>query len=593
LQLDHWVAACLVPLAVWILISGLDDLWISLVHLFTRREPFPWPAESDLDQAGERPIAILVPLWQEHRVIGAMLERNLSTIRYRNYTVFVGIYPNDPLTARAAAGVARRHPRVQLTQCPRKGPTSKGDCLNWIYRSMRDYEERHGVRFEVVVTHDAEDLIHADSLRLINWFSRRYEMVQVPVLPLPTGGREFTHGLYCDEFAEFQTKDIPVRQRLHGFLPANGVGTGFAREALDRLAEVHQGHAFDPECLTEDYENGFRLNALGYRQLFVPLRFDFLGPMATREYFPRKWRPAVRQRSRWVVGIALQGWQNHGWRGSWQQIYWFWRDRKGLVGNLISPLVNLVCLYSTASYLCVPAGQPWHLGSHIPLWASRICFATCWIALVQMGMRFQASARVYGWRFATGVPVRMLWGNLVNCAATAAALKQFSEAQWRRETLVWRKTEHVYPMPAKVSRARLGEVLIRLRYLSTSEIEEALRSQPTGTRLGEYLLQLHMISENNLYQALSSQAGIPLGPPAKGEVNRLATRVIPAETARRWKVMPYRVDPEHLHMVTAEVPSEDLCQALAEHSALDIRFRLVKPREFDEMAREYLPPCGS
>ena len=52
---------------------------------------------------------------------------------------------------------------------------------------MTDYEARHGVRFEVVVTHDAEDLIHPESLRLINWFSRSYEMVQVPVLPLPTG----------------------------------------------------------------------------------------------------------------------------------------------------------------------------------------------------------------------------------------------------------------------------------------------------------------------------------------------------------------------------------------------------------------------
>lgn len=187
------------------------------------------------------------------------------------------------------------------------------------------------------------------------------------------------------------------------------------------------------------------------------------------------------------------------------------------MGNLISPLVNLIFLYSTVSYLCVPAGQPWHLGTHIPLWVSRMCFATCWIALVQVGMRFQASARVYGWRFAAGVPVRMLWGNLVNCAATAAALKQFSEARWRRQTLVWRKTEHVYPIPVKASRARLGEVLVRLRYVSGSELEEALRSQPAGTRLGEHLLQLHKISEDHLYRALSSQAGIPLGRPARGE----------------------------------------------------------------------------
>ena len=52
-------------------------------------------------------------------------------------------------------------------------------------------------------------------------------MVQVPVLALRTPWHELTHGLYCDDFAEFQSKDIPVRQMLGGFLPSNGVGTGF------------------------------------------------------------------------------------------------------------------------------------------------------------------------------------------------------------------------------------------------------------------------------------------------------------------------------------------------------------------------------
>ena len=92
---------------------------------------------------------------------------------------------------------------------------------------MQDYERRHGMRFRVLVTHDVEDVLHPESLLLINWFSRRHAMVQILVLPLPTPAREWTHGLYCDEFAEYQTKDIPVRQRLGGFLPANGVGTRF------------------------------------------------------------------------------------------------------------------------------------------------------------------------------------------------------------------------------------------------------------------------------------------------------------------------------------------------------------------------------
>ena len=42
--------------------------------------------------------------------------------------------------------------------------------------------------------------------------------------------------LYCDEFAEFQTKDITVRQMWGGFLPGNGVGTAFSRAVLEKLA---------------------------------------------------------------------------------------------------------------------------------------------------------------------------------------------------------------------------------------------------------------------------------------------------------------------------------------------------------------------
>ena len=54
--LDHCVATCLIPLAVWILLSGLDDLFVGLVFLFTRKQVFPWPADAELETAPERPI---------------------------------------------------------------------------------------------------------------------------------------------------------------------------------------------------------------------------------------------------------------------------------------------------------------------------------------------------------------------------------------------------------------------------------------------------------------------------------------------------------------------------------------------------------
>jgi adsorption protein B len=584
--LDHWVAMCLVPLACWILISGLDDLWIAAVFLTTRRKPFLWPTESELERTPERRIAILVPLWREHRVIGRMLEHNLSVVRYSNYDFFVGVYPNDGLTERAVAEVAHADRRVHLAVCPHDGPTSKGDCLNWIYRRMQNHERRERVRYEIVMTHDAEDLMHPDSLRLINWYSRQYEMVQVPVLALPTPASDLTHGVYCDEFAESQTKDIPVRQRLGGFLPSSGVGTGFDRDSLERLAAARNGTIFDPGSLTEDYENGLRFHLMGLRQAFLPIVFDHSGPIATREYFPRKFRAAVRQRSRWVAGIALQGWQQHGWRAGPGQWYWLWRDRKGLVGNLLSPAANLLSLYAMASWV---AGRN-HLQEHIPPIVQAICLTAGAFAVLQTSIRAHCCARIYGWRIAALTPLRVLWANQLNGLATATALQQFLGARLRRGNLAWRKTDHVYPLhrAARQGRPRLGEVLVRMQRLSAQELKQALESTPAGTRLGEHLIQSRRLSEEEVYAALSAQAGIPLGRPLAREVATSATRAIPAAAALRWKVLPYRVAMGQLHLLTSDVPTEIMSRELSNLCGLEIRFRLVQPADLAELSQRYL-----
>jgi hypothetical protein len=93
------------------------------------------------------------------------------------------------------------------------------------------------------------------------------------------------------------------------------------------------------------------MHRLGCPQFFVPVYGGDLSFVATREYFPRKFRAAVRQRTRWVMGIALQYWQRHGWRDTATQLYWFWRDRKGLVGNLAAPLSNILFVYGAATWL--------------------------------------------------------------------------------------------------------------------------------------------------------------------------------------------------------------------------------------------------
>jgi len=53
-------------------------------------------------------------------------------------------------------------------------------------------------------------------------------------------------------------------------------------------------------------------------------------------------------------------------------------------------------------------------------------------------------------------------------------------------------------------------VLIRLRCISTDDLEETLRHRPVGQLIGEYLVEAQKITEANLCQALSSQSGLPM-----------------------------------------------------------------------------------
>jgi adsorption protein B len=200
-------------------------------------------------------------------------------------------------------------------------------------------------------------------------------------------------------------------------------------------------------------------------------------------------------------------------------------------------------------------------------------------------MRTYSSSRIYGWRFASLAPLRVFWGNLVNFQAAAKALSEFTGARIRRQTVRWQKTEHPFPThPVKArGRPRLGEVLVRMHCLNTDDVQNAMRSLPRGSRLGEHLVHMRKVTEENLYLALSSQAGIPLGAPEARDVNRMATRMLPADMTKRWRVLPYRVDMGQLHLATTEVPSEKMARALAGVSALHLRFRLVAPREFAKL----------
>lgn len=587
--IDSWALRTVVPLAVYMLASGFDDLFITLViagqWLRDRGRSQPDP---ELNAKPEKLIAIVLPLWDEAEVITGMVEHNLAAIDYSNYVVFAGVYPNDRATMKAVSALADRFDRVHMTVCPHDGPTSKADCLNCIYQSLLLYEEEHNVRFDILVTHDAEDLIHPLSLRCLNYYCDDYDMVQVPVLPLPTPFRELTHGVYCDEFAEFQLKDMRARQALGSFIPSNGVGTGYRREALDRLAETRSNQIFDPACLTEDYENGLRLAELGCRQLFLPVMFHNGAPIATREYFPRDFQSAVRQRTRWIIGNALQAWQRHGWRGGIRIAYWMWRDRKGLLGNPVSILTNLLFCYGALTWLwSASGGRPWGLGAAETVPWVRVTLA---LQLIAIMARSVCVARIFGWRYAAGVPVRVVWANAINSLASVKALRRYAWARLRHQPLVWVKTEHAYPSRETLLQHKrpLEELLVAEGMISEDDVERARAAAGPGGLWVEWLVAEGRLDEDALYEVLSLQHAVPLYRLTHTDVSRRLARCLPAHVLEECSVLPLGVEDGEIVLGAPAIPSDEALSRLRRCTRFELRLGLLTRSNFGELKRALL-----
>jgi type IV pilus assembly protein PilB len=152
------------------------------------------------------------------------------------------------------------------------------------------------------------------------------------------------------------------------------------------------------------------------------------------------------------------------------------------------------------------------------------------------------------------------------------------------------KTDHAYPNAAAldVEIRPLGQILVGSQFASQADVDEALASKKPGERIGEYLVRHGKLSEAELYMALSLQQNLPLAAPDASEISEPATHAVPSDVSRRWRVLPFRVVEGQLFVAGPELPCDEMTRDLQRLSKMEVRFHLVTPTDFEELARVYL-----
>ena len=436
--------------SVGLVVGGLDDFVIDCLYgarrlwrAATIYRRYPRMTADRLPPSRPGTMAVFIPAWDEGAVIGPMLRHSFARWPDDDLHIFVGVYPNDPASIFAVSAIAALHPgRLTMVVNPLPGPTTKADCLNGLWRALLRWEEEQGRAAKAIVLHDAEDVVHADSLRVLSAMIDRFALVQLPVLPLVNSRSRLVAGHYCDEFAEAHGKALLVREALGAALPSAGVGCALARDSLGALASARGGRPFDPDSLTEDYELGLRIGELGGRCALVRMRDGRGDLVATREYFPDTIDGAVRQKARWTVGIALAGWDRMGWgKGlieGWMRLH----DRRSILSAVVlaAAYAGLLAMVLVQLAVWTHLAAPVPLPDPLPLLMSVNFGFLLW----RLAVRMLFVNRAYGWRQALLSVPRMLVANIIAMMAARRAFILYIRL-WTGGSLHWDKTTHRFP----------------------------------------------------------------------------------------------------------------------------------------------------
>ncbi|MDL2296292.1 phage adsorption protein NrfB, partial [Lachnospiraceae bacterium OttesenSCG-928-E19] len=507
----------------------------------------------ELETVPPKLLAVAIAAWNEENVLGQVIDNLMISVHYPKsmYHIFLGVYPNDAETMAVAAELEKKYPNVHRVINELPGPTSKAQNINYVIRQIKEMEKEHGLRFASLTIHDSEDVVHPYELKVTNYLLETHDAMQFPVfpiLPMPRFRNYFktiTTGTYADEFAENHFSTMVSRNSMGAFVPSAGTGFALSRATIESFGEED---VLPKDSLTEDYRLSLTLFEKGIKMYYVlervaritnanKLKWDFI---ATRSMFPNTFRTAVKQKTRWISGITMQSFKFRDiFKIKGIQLagrYSMYKDLKAKVGNLLVFVGYPVFVYFIVSlFIELPPIYPKYTLS----WY--LCIVVTIMMIERQLFRGISIYNVYGMRsvffaclFPPIIPLRLVWGNIINMTATFRAYGQrlflrnenkkankLAERQAEEGDITkapeekkqaWDKTEHSFLEKEILKRyhRNLGDVLLEKGFIESDDLADALKELSDKERsLGSYLLEKELITEEELLAALSGVKHIP------------------------------------------------------------------------------------
>ena len=147
----------------------------------------------------------------------------------------------------------------------------------------------------------------------------------------------------------------------------------------------------------------------------------------------------MRQKARWIHGIAFQGWERLGWSRGWAETWMRLRDRRGPLTALVLLAGYLVVVIWAITGAAASLGviEQARLGNLLSAVVLVGAVGLVWRALMRFAFTTIQYGRLEGFRAIFRLPI----ANIVTIVAARRALTAYVRSLRGHEP-VWDKTDH-------------------------------------------------------------------------------------------------------------------------------------------------------